>query len=231
MRTARSTTVTGGLHDKGKTLLNRNSPGQRPHWTETPWRETPLDGDPWTETPLDRDPAGQRPPGQRPPWTETPMDSDPLDRDPLDRDPAGQRPHWTETPPDRDPHGQRPSGQRPPWTETPLDGDPLDRDPAGQRPCWTETPLDRDPTGQRLPEQRPPGQRPLDRDAPWTETFPPPTLQTETLSLPVNRITDKCKNITFPQLHLQAVIIATTILSSRSGKGAWPFRPCYGLPF
>ena len=41
------------------------------------------------------------------------------------------------------------------------------------------------------PWQRPPWtETPLDRD-------PPPR---------VNRITDRCKNITFPQLHLQAVI-------------------------
>ena len=38
---------------------------------------------------------------------------------------------------------------------------------------------DRDPCGQRPPRQRPP----------WTETTP------------VNRITDRCKNITLPQLH------------------------------
>ena len=58
----------------------------------------------------------------------------------------------------------------------------LDRDPpAGQRP----PPLDRDtPLLDR---------HPTDRNLPWTET---PA---------VNRITDKCKNITFPQLRLRAV--------------------------
>ena len=44
----------------------------------------------------------------------------------------------------------------------------------------TDTPLDRDP----------PGQRP-----PWTEN----PLWTETP--PVNRIADRCKNITLPQIH------------------------------
>ena len=59
------------------------------------------------------------------------------------------------------------------WTETPP--------PLGQRlpPSWTETSplLDRDfpPLGQRL----------LDRDPPQVET-------------PLNRITDRCKNITLP---------------------------------
>ena len=135
----------------------------------------------------DRDPTRQRPHWTENPYqTETPLDSDP----PPDRDPLGQRPlFWTNIP-----------SQSPPWTETHLDRDP----PPGQRPhSWTETPLlardpqseitlDRDPLhGQRPP----PGQR-----TPWTQT--PPWTQTS----PVNRITDKCKNITFQELRLQAVI-------------------------
>ena len=73
---------TGGLPD-------RDIPGQRPPWTETPQTENP-----WTETHLDRDP--------------TPLDRDltPLDRDltPLDRDPQTRDPHpWTETPRQRPP--------------------------------------------------------------------------------------------------------------------------------
>ena len=62
----------------------------------------------------------------------------------------------------------------------------------------------KDTPGQRPPRQRPsldrdPGQRPsLDRD-PRTETPH------------VNRITDRCKNITFPQFPLQAVIRASLI--------------------
>ena len=103
------------------------------------------------------------------------------------------------TPPDRDP-----------WTEIPLDRDPQtettpDRDPLDIVP-QTETPLDRDLPRHSLPwtdisnknafqydayhlhvtiwgdltNKDPPGQTP-----PWTET---PT---------VNRITDRCKNITF----------------------------------
>ena len=74
---------------------DRNTHGQRPHWTETPldrdlsYGQRPL---PWTETP----PLDSEPPGQRPLlWTETSL----LDRDPLDRDPSpGPRPPWTETP-------------------------------------------------------------------------------------------------------------------------------------
>ena len=103
-----------------------------------------------------------------------------------DRDPPGQIPYWTETPPAQRSPGQRypeqgsPPGQRSPWTEIPP-GQRffLDRDPSF---------LDRD-----LPGQRPllPGQRP-----PWTE-----------IPLPVNRITDRYKNITFPQLRLPTVKI------------------------
>ena len=62
-----------------------------------------------------------------------------------------------------------------------------------------QRPPDRDPHGQRLP----PGQRdplykePSPQQTPlWTETPPrqrPPP--------PVNRITDRCKNITLPQLR------------------------------
>ena len=54
--------------------------------------------------------------------------------------------------------------------------------------------MDRDPPGQRPPRQRPPWtETPLDRDP-----------------LPVNRITDTCKNITFPQLRLRTVTINHT---------------------
>ena len=51
---------------------------------------------------------------------------------------------------------------------------------------------DGDPPGWGSPSC--PGQRPLDRD---------PSRRTETT--PVNRITDRCENITFPQLRLGAV--------------------------
>ena len=59
----------------------------------------------------------------------------------------------------------------------------LDRDHLGQRPLWTEThPLDRD-----SPDRDPPGQRPpLERDHPRQRPL-------------VNRITDRCKNITLAQ--------------------------------
>ena len=97
----------------------------------------------------------------------------PMDRDPLDRNPQTETP-LTETP------WQRPLLDRDPQTETPKTEIPLDRDPPGQRlprteTSWTEIPLDRDPPGQR---------------SPWTETprERPPT--------PVNRITDRRKNIT-----------------------------------
>ena len=96
-----------------------------------------------------------------------------------DRDLPRQKPPLTETPRQITPR-QRPL----PWTETPT----LDRDLyPGQRPLpWTETPppLTETPT--------------LDRDSsPWTEaprtwTENPPT---------VNRITDRCKNLTLPQLR------------------------------
>ena len=65
------------------------------------------------------------------------------------------------------------SVQRGLWTENPLlDRDPLDRNPT----------LDSDPILDRIPPDR----DLLDRDLPWTETSP------------VNRITDRCKNINLP---------------------------------
>ena len=96
----------------------------------------------------------------------------------LTETPLGQIPYWTETPPAQRSPGQRYPGQgSPTWTEIPLDRDPP----------WTEI----------LPGQRPllPGQRPGQRP-PWTE-----------IPLPVNRITDRYKNITFPQLRLPTVKI------------------------
>ena len=103
-----------------------------------------------------------------------PLDIDPPDREPLDWDPPGQRPPWTETFP---------------WTETPQtetpNRDPLDIDP------WTEIPQT------ETPRQRPPGQRPLDRDLlviwPVVHAGTDHPLWTEWL-------TDRCKNITLPQL-------------------------------
>ena len=77
------------------------------------------------------------------------------------------------------------------WTLLYGGGEGLpDRNPPGQRLPWTETLLDRasinrDPPWQRTPLDRdPPGQRP-----PWTE------------NPPVNRMTYRCKNITFPELR------------------------------
>ena len=67
----------------------------------------------------------------------------------------------------------------------------LDRDSPGQHP---PSPLGRD-----FPRQKPLPQTeiPLDRDPPLGQR--PPT--------PVNGITDRCKNITSPQLQLQVVNI------------------------
>ena len=50
MRTARMLPC-GGLSDRDP--LDRDLPGQRPHWTETPtpWTETSCTESPWTETP------------------------------------------------------------------------------------------------------------------------------------------------------------------------------------
>ena len=84
--------------------------------------------------------------------------------------------------PDRDPLRDR--AETPPAQRSPGQGSP-----PGQRSPWTEIP----PWTEILPGQRPllPGQRP-----PWTE-----------IPLPVNRITDRYKNITFPQLRLPTVKI------------------------
>ena len=61
------------LFTGGRGVSVRETPGQRP-----PWTETSLDRDPLGRDPLGRDPPGQRPPGLRPP----------------DRNPPGQRPPW-----------------------------------------------------------------------------------------------------------------------------------------
>ena len=86
--------------------------------------------------------------------------------------------YHTEGLPDRDlPLDRALSWQRHPQTETPRQRLPR-QGPPRQRHPWTETPLDRDP---------------LDRDPPDRDP-------------PANRIIDRCKNITFPQLRLRAVI-------------------------
>ena len=73
--TALNRTVVGGLAD-------RDPPGQRPHWTETP---------------LDRDPPGRRSPCTVTPRTEIPGQRPPGQRSPIQRFPPGQTPSWTET--------------------------------------------------------------------------------------------------------------------------------------
>ena len=91
-------------------------------------------------------------------------------RDPLlDKDAPRQRPPWTDIP-----LGQRPPGQSPPPRQTPLYKDtPVQRHPWTKRPPWTKTSWTETPLDRD----------PLDRDN----------------SLPVNRMTDRCKNITLPQ--------------------------------
>ena len=101
------------------------------------------------------------------------------------------RPPWTETPWTGTlwikPPGQRPPGQRPPWTETSPGQRLPDRDPP------TRDPLDRNPPGQISPLDRdPPGDTPL-----WTESQ-----------------RNRCKNITFPQLRLWAVLMAPNLVGS-----------------
>ena len=71
------------------------------------------------------------------------------------------------------------------------DRDPLNRYPPGQDP------LSDPPPGQSLPlTEPPPGQ-----GSPQTDPLP---FWTKTS--PVNRMTNRCKNITFPQLRLRTVI-------------------------
>ena len=105
----------------------------------------------------------------------------------------------TETLLDRAPFGQRHPRDRDPLDRNPLDRDPLlTETPPGQRsPLWTETPsLDRDtpwtetPHGQKHPMVR---DTPLDRNTPGQRH---PLTET-----PVNRVTDRCKNINFLQLR------------------------------
>ena len=90
------------------------------------------------------------------------------------------------------PYGGLP-GQRPP-----LDRDLLDREPPWREIPWTETPLDRDPLDQEPPWREIPW-----TETPWTET----PLERDPLDRdpPLNRITDRCKNISFPLLRLLVV--------------------------
>ena len=69
------------------------------------------------------------------------------------------------------------------------DRDPLDRDSLRQTLHWTESPWT---------------ETLLDSDPPWTET--PVDRDPMDRNPRVNRITDRCKNITLPQLRLRAVV-------------------------
>ena len=95
MHSSRMRYHTGGV-SLGERPLDRDLPGQRHRWTETPLDRDPLHKDApgqrpiWTETSLlDRapPPPGTDTRGQRHPRRETPMDRDRPDKDPLDNDP------------------------------------------------------------------------------------------------------------------------------------------------
>ena len=90
------------------------------------------------------------------------------------------------------PHGGLPN-RDPPWTKTPLGRDPPKTDPPQKVTPWTEIPphLDKDP---HLDRDSTPGQKP---PRPPLVMWPVVHAGTET---PPNRITDRCKNITLPQL-------------------------------
>ena len=100
MHSSRMRYHTGGV-SLGEKPLDRDLPGQRHRWTETP---------------LDRDPLHKDAPGQRPIWTETSLldRAPPPGQTPVDRDTPEERPPWTET-----------AQTKTPWTETPLT--PVDR--------------------------------------------------------------------------------------------------------
>ena len=80
-----------------------------------------------------------------------------------------------------------------------------------QTPRWEQTtpldqapPMTRHPTGTRHPPRAGTFQ---EQASPWEQA--PPTPRSRHPLPPVNRITDTCKNITFPQLHLRAVMKRT----------------------
>ena len=79
---------------------------------------------------------------------------------------------------------------------TPLGAEPLTRHPLGAEPLTRHTPGADIPLGPDTP---------WSRHAPGADT-PPLRPGTPEHTPPVNRITDTCKNITFPQLRLRAVI-------------------------
>ena len=108
----------------------------------------------------------------------------------------------------------------PPYRGGLRDRPPEQKPPEQRPPCRTETSghrphLDRYHPGQRLP---------------WTDRSPPPvnriTDRCKNITRPlVNRIADRCKNITFPQLRLRVVMnlyniisISTVCLQWRSGN-------------
>ena len=88
------------------------------------------------------------------------------------------------------PLGQSPPGQTPSGQTFPLGTHPL-----GRCPTWVDTPLGRHP-----PAQTPPA--PLHAGM---HTSPCPSMQGYTP--PMNRIKDRCKNITYPPLRLRPVKI------------------------
>ena len=110
------------------------------------------------------------------PWQRPPVQRLPLwTKNPWD-------PSWTETHPlDRDSPGEKPPGQK---------------SPSGQRPPGQRPTLDRDPPDGHPPRQRHPSGQSLGQDRDPLDRAPHPSM---------NRMTHRCKNITFPQLRLLAV--------------------------
>ena len=80
---------------------------------------------------------------------------------------------------------------------------PWQRSSSGQTPRGADTPRQIPPLGKHPQADTLLGQTPL-ADTPWANTRCPIAYWDKP---PVNRITDRCKNITFPQLCLRAVTI------------------------
>ena len=78
----------------------------------------------------------------------------------------------------------------------------------GDTPLWTETPSGRTPPQEA--ETSSGGRPPLDIDTPG-QGIPEETWDQTGSDIipPVNRMTDTCENITFPQLHWRPVKIFT----------------------
>ena len=81
-----------------------------------------------------------------------------------------------------------PGGSAQPYQmQTPLEADPPMQTPPGRHP-WRQTPLDADP---------------LDADPPGGRLTPDANPLGHVICDPVNRMTDRCKNITLPQTSVR----------------------------